>query len=366
MLRFESPWWLLALTVPVGLWAWRWWRRRRKAGVRFSSVSNARQAGRSWRQRLQWLPTALGDVALILLVFCLARPQAGNERVHDISEGIAIEMVVDRSGSMGQELQYEGKEMTRLEVVKDVFQRFVYGDGKSLEGRPNDLIGIISFARYAETACPLTLSQKVLKTLVDKIDLARDQSEDGTAIGEALALGIARLHTADETLAKQLKKQKTDYHIPYQKQSHHSADGRREQRRPEGGIRDRSGGEMRRARPCHRRERQRHDGRTDAVRDEETACSPAEIGHTGVGSAGVEDRRHVPDGDVKTGGTFQMATSAERLLEIYGDIDKMERTQIESIRFVDYKELFQPLALTALGLVVLKLLLEASLFRRLP
>ena len=123
MLRFESPWWLLALTAPVGLWAWRWWRRRRKAGVRFSSVSNARQAGRSWRQRLQWLPTALGDVALILLVFCLARPQAGNERVHDISEGIAIEMVVDRSGSMGQELQYEGKEMTRLEVVKDVFRK---------------------------------------------------------------------------------------------------------------------------------------------------------------------------------------------------------------------------------------------------
>ena len=112
MLRFESPWWLLALTVPVGLWAWRWWRRRRKAGVRFSSVSNARQAGRSWRQRLQWLPMALGDVALILLVFCLARPQSGNERVHDISEGIAIEMIVDRSGSMGQELQYEGKEMT--------------------------------------------------------------------------------------------------------------------------------------------------------------------------------------------------------------------------------------------------------------
>ena len=155
MFRFESPWWFLALIVPVGLWAWRWWRRRRKAGVRFSSVSNARQAGRSWRQRLQWLPTALGDVALILLVVCLARPQAGNERVHDISEGIAIEMIVDRSGSMGQEMQYEGKEMTRLEVVKDVFQRFVYGDGKSLEGRPNDLIGIISFARYAETACYL-------------------------------------------------------------------------------------------------------------------------------------------------------------------------------------------------------------------
>ena len=353
MLRFESPWWFLALIVPVGLWAWRWWRRRHKAGVRFSSVSNARQAGRSWRQRLQWLPTALGDIALILLVFCLARPQAGNERVHDISEGIAIEMIVDRSGSMGQEMQYEGKEMARLEVVKDVFQRFVYGDGKSLEGRPNDLIGIISFARYAETACPLTLSQKVLKTLVDKIDLARDQSEDGTAIGEALALGIARLHMADETLAKQLKKNKTDYHIK-SKVIILLTDGENNVGR-----------------------------KVESVIDLAVKCGVRVhvIGVSGNGMMVVQtpfgkkklpvrqpqlDTRELEALASKTGGTFQIATSAERLLEIYSDIDKMERTQIESIRFVDYKELFQPLALTALGLVVLKLLLEASLFRRLP
>ena len=353
MFRFESPWWFLALIVPVGLWAWRWWRRRRKAGVRFSSVSNARQAGRSWRQRLQWLPTALGDVALILLVVCLARPQAGNERVHDISEGIAIEMIVDRSGSMGQEMQYEGHEMTRLEVVKDVFQRFVYGDGKSLEGRPNDLIGIISFARYAETACPLTLSQKVLKTLVDKIDLARDQSEDGTAIGEALALGIARLHTADDTLAKQLKKNKTDYHIK-SKVIILLTDGENNVGR-----------------------------KVESVIDLAVKCGVRVhvIGVSGNGMMVVQtpfgqkklpvrqpklDTRELEALASKTGGTFQMATSAERLLEIYSDIDKMERTQIESIRFVDYKELFQPLALTALGLVVLKLLLEASLLRRLP
>ena len=353
MFRFESPWWFLALIVPVGLWAWRWWRRRRKAGVRFSSVSNARQAGRSWRQRLQWLPTALGDVALILLVVCLARPQAGNERVHDISEGIAIEMIVDRSGSMGQEMQYEGHEMTRLEVVKDVFQRFVYGDGKSLEGRPNDLIGIISFARDAETACPLTLSQKVLKTLVDKIDLARDQSEDGTAIGEALALGIARLHTADETLAKQLKKNKTDYHIK-SKVIILLTDGENNVGR-----------------------------KVESVIDLAVKCGVRVhvIGVSGNGMMVVQtpfgqkklpvrqpklDTRELEALASKTGGTFQMATSAERLLEIYSDIDKMERTQIESIRFVDYKELFQPLALTALGLVVLRLLLEASLLRRLP
>ena len=353
MLRFESPWWLLALAVPVGLWAWRWWRRRRKAGVRFSSVSNARQAGRSWRQRLQWLPMALGDVALILLVFCLARPQSGNERVHDISEGIAIEMIVDRSSSMGQALQYEGHEMTRLEVVKDVFQRFVYGDGKRLEGRPNDLIGIISFARYAETACPLTLSQNALKKLIDKIDLIENQLEDGTAIGEALALGIARLHTADETLAKQLKKQKTDYHIK-SKVIILLTDGENNVGRKVESVIDL-------AVKCGVRVH------VIGVSGDSIIVVPTALGWQKKKVPQPKpDTRELEALASKTGGTFQMATSAERLLEIYADIDKMERTQIESIRFVDYKELFQPFALTALGLVVLKLLLEASLFRRLP
>ena len=353
MFRFESPWCLLALMVPVGLWAWRWWRRRRKAGVRFSSVSHARQAGRSWRQRLQWLPTALGDVALILLVVCLARPQSGNERVHDISEGVAIEMVLDRSGSMEQELNFEGRERTRLEVVKEIFQRFVYGDGKSLEGRPNDLIGIISFARYAETACPLTLSQKVLKTLVNKIDLARDQSEDGTAIGEALALAIARLHTADETLAKQLKKQKSDYHIK-SKVIILLTDGENNVGRKVESVIDL-------AVKCGVRVHVIGIGGNGTM-----------VVHTPFGKKKVPfrqpplDTRELKALAEKTGGSFQMATTSERLLEIYGDIDKMERTKIETIRFVDYKELFQPFALTALGLVVLKLLLEASLLRRLP
>ena len=282
-----------------------------------------------------------------------ARCLFGAAAVHDVSEGIAIEMVVDRSGSMGQELNFEGRDRTRLEVVKEIFQRFVYGDGKSLEGRPNDLIGIISFARYAETACPLTLSQKVLKVLVEKIDLARDQSEDGTAIGEALALAIARLHTADETLAKQLKKQKMDYHIK-SKVIILLTDGENNYGR-----------------------------KVESVIDLAVKCGVRVhvIGISGNGMMVVQtpfgkkklpvrqpplDTRELKALAEKTGGSFQMAATAERLLEIYADIDKMERTKIETIRFVDYKELFQPLALTALGLVVMKLLLEASLFRRLP
>ncbi|MBO7533228.1 MAG: VWA domain-containing protein, partial [Victivallales bacterium] len=161
------------------------------------------------------------------------------------------------------------------------------------------------------------------------------------------------LHTADETLAKQLKKNKTDYHIK-SKVIILLTDGENNVGR-----------------------------KVESVIDLAVKCGVRVhvIGVSGNGMMVVQtpfgrkklpvrqpqlDTRELEALASKTGGTFQMATTAERLLEIYGDIDKMERTQIESIRFVDYKELFQPLALTALGLVVLKLLLEASLFRRLP
>src|SRR5690606_32147165 len=100
-----------------------------------------------------------------------ARPQAGVGKTSVVTEGVAIMMVVDRSGSMGEEMAFGGRVMSRLDVVKRVFREFVLGTkaieqeagegaaptlgGETLAGRPNDLVGIVSFARYAETVCPL-------------------------------------------------------------------------------------------------------------------------------------------------------------------------------------------------------------------
>ena len=117
----------LLLALPLTLW-WRM-RGRRSGAIRFSSTASAARAGRSWKQRLSFLPITLRVGALILLVFALARPQKGMERVRDINQGIAIEMVVDRSGSMGAEMEFRGQRMNRLDVVKRVFEDFVMGDG---------------------------------------------------------------------------------------------------------------------------------------------------------------------------------------------------------------------------------------------
>ncbi len=71
-------------------------------------------------------------------------------------EGIAIAMVVDRSGSMeARDLVRGDNGTSRLDVVKQIFRDFVVGGGDFGEGRPDDLIGLVAFARYADGLCPL-------------------------------------------------------------------------------------------------------------------------------------------------------------------------------------------------------------------
>src|SRR5205085_1665629 len=79
------------------------------------------------------------------------------------TEGIAIEMLVDVSGSMAQpDFNWQGKPISRLDAVQKVFHLFVEGGagpgGQRLTGRPEDLIGLVTFATWPESPCPLTLS----------------------------------------------------------------------------------------------------------------------------------------------------------------------------------------------------------------
>ena len=330
-------------------------RRRRRAAVGFSSVQNARQAGKSLRQRMLWIPMALRWGAYTLLVIALARPQAGRERVQEISQGVAIEMVLDRSGSMQLELEFEGKLKNRLDSAKEVFRRFVFGYGTKLKGRPNDLIGMVAFARYSDTICPLTLTHSVIKPFLDTVRLADSESEDGTAIGDAIALAAARLHTVEETLASQTGKAKDTYKIR-SKVMILLTDG-------ENNCGRRSvlqGGEL----------AQRWGIRLYVI-----ALGGPEAYQTVDTPFGKTSRRvmtrPIDTGDLEkiaadTGGFFRQATDANALQRVYEEIDKMERSNVESMRFVDYKELFMRFALAALALIAIEQLLNATYFRRLP
>jgi Ca-activated chloride channel family protein len=195
---FGHPWFLtLLLLVPPLAW---WWSRRRRRALRYPAqiLLAGLPAGRS-RAALwsEWLGQGLG---LALLIVALAGPRWPDLHSRAPAEGIAIEMVVDVSGSMEEpDFIWLGQPISRLEAVKKVFERFIQGeetsgDGK-LRGRAGDLIGLIAFATHPESRCPLTLSHAVLLQML-RAEKPRTGEEAHTNISDALVMAQTRLQEA--------------------------------------------------------------------------------------------------------------------------------------------------------------------------
>lgn len=351
-MQFHSPWAFLLLIAVAAAVLLR--QKVHKTGtVRFSEISHAAAAGQSMRQRFSAIPLVLRAAALVCLVIALARPQTGIEKQRDISEGIAIQMVVDRSGSMGAEMTYQGTQMTRLDVVKKVFLDFAMGNGADLPGRPDDLIGMIAYARYPDTVCPLTLAHDTLPVFVDNTKLVSQKPEDGTAIGDALALAAARLQTAETALKKQQKTVSGAYKIK-SKIIILLTDGQNNtgKRTPleaadlaaKWGIRV----------------------YTIAIGGGDNATIRTPLGVFQVPGGDEADTATLKAIAEKTGGVFREAGDAGSLAGVYKEIDRLEKSKIEAIRYTDYKEGFLPFALLALALIAGETLLSCTLFRRLP
>ena len=374
-MRFEFPYAFLLLPLIV-LLVWYCLRRRRGVGLKFSSVTIAGSSGPTLRTRLRHLPLIVRVLAIGLLTIGLARPQQGREEVRDVSKGIAIEMVVDRSGSMGQELVYDGKQLNRLEVVKKVFREFILGNGKDLGGRPTDLIGMVAFARYSDTVCPLTLSHGALDRFIENIQLVTRKNEDGTAIGDALALAAARLKTAEDLLQSTLGKSSA---ASSHDQGESSARGHQSP------VTAGMDYQIKSKVIILLTDGQNNAGKRSPL-DAARLAREWGIKVYAIGIGGRESFVTIktPLGDYKmpggpgvdeatlkvvageTGGAFWLAESADKLHEIYKEIDKLERTEIESVRHIDYAERFAPFALAALALLLLEQILISTVFRRIP
>merc|ERR1712005_15706 len=99
----------------------------------------------------------------------------------------------------------DGSGKSRMEVAKELVERFVAGDEEELEGRDGDLIGLITFARYADTRSPLTLGHNALLTIVRDLTIQERPNEDGTAYGDALAVAAARLKQLDDPEVRKMR-----------------------------------------------------------------------------------------------------------------------------------------------------------------
>lgn len=348
-MRFADPWWFLLLPVVLAFLLVR--SRSLRGAVRFPSIRAFKGIPGSRLLRFASIPLWLRVIALVLLVISLARPQLGHEEIREKTRGVAMEMVVDRSGSMGIDMEYRGEVLTRLEVVKRVFNDFVLGDGGKLKGRPSDMIGLITFARYSETLCPLVHAHDALVSFLHGTRLA-SREEDGTAIGDALALACARLKMMSDDLDKAGKgfavKSKVVVLLT--------------------------------------------DGRNNAGgRSPEEAVALAEkwgikVYTVGIGGRGgmvtvqtplgeykmpVSEDRTLDEGMLtmiaeKTGGMYRRATDDESLKRIAEEIDHLEKSEVESVRYVDYSERFLPLAVAALLLILAEFVLKSTVLRRLP
>ena len=189
MPRFEWPW-VLLLLLAVPLLARR---AAPSSTLPFNRVAPGLPQSR--RQRWAALPLFLRAAALALLILALSGPRANGRRVRDISNTIALNFALDCSGSMdAHDMDYHGRQMSRLEVVREVSRAFIFGDPE-LGGRPDDMIGVVSFAEDAVTLCPLTLDHDKVRPVLDRLRIA--QRADGTAIGDALAVAAARIRNTE-------------------------------------------------------------------------------------------------------------------------------------------------------------------------
>ena len=194
---FHSPGWFLLLPL-LPIVGWRLFSKRRVEAVAFSTTSLVSQLPPTLRQRLLWLPKLLILIALGFLIISLARPREGREQTVTESEGIAIEMLVDRSGSMrALDFKIDGEHVDRLTAIKNVAGKFVMGEGE-LDGRFSDLIGLITFAGYADGVTPPTLDHSFLTSSLNNTQIVNVRSEDGTAIGDAIALAVEKLNALDK------------------------------------------------------------------------------------------------------------------------------------------------------------------------
>lgn len=191
MFRFANPQYLyLLITIPLiwGLYLYGEYRRRRnlkKFGKEEVLLPLMPDISR-YRPGLKFF---LIQLAYILLIFIIARPQMGSKLETVKKQGVEIEIVLDVSNSM----MARDVSPSRLDKAKMMLSKLV-------DELSNDKIGLIVFAGDAYTQLPITSDFVSAKMFLSSIDTKMVPSQ-GTSIGRAINLAVNSF-TQDESADK--------------------------------------------------------------------------------------------------------------------------------------------------------------------
>lgn len=324
-LRLANPY-FLALLLLIPLFIFREFRKgKSKAPSLLLSTSQGLSIGRvGFKARYRRLMFALRLLSIAFISIALARPQSTNTTTNADTEGIDIVLSMDISGSM----LAEDFTPNRMEAAKRVALDFV-------DKRPGDRIGLVIFAGESFTMCPITIDHNVLK---QQIETARSGLiADGTSIGMGLATAVDRLRYS---------KAKSRVIILM-------TDGVNNT----GAI-----------------------GPLDAL--ELAKVYKLKVYTIGVGTMGnAVMPMQTPMGTVRqtvpveideplmkkiaaeTGGRYFRATNNKSLQNIYGEIDKLEKSKIEVTSYKHYADLYFPFAAAAILFLLAELVLRYTIFR---
>lgn len=178
---FGQPWWLLLLPLLAWL-SWRVGKPGRKAALTHSSTSLLAQFAKPSAGRPGKFLVALRFLALALLILAMARPRVPQGHQDDPTKGIDIMLTCDVSGSMdAEDFSVGSRKITRREALIRAISEFV-------DARTNDRFGMVGFAANTYVLSPLTTDANWIKDVFKYIAL-----KDGTAIGDGIITGVNKL-----------------------------------------------------------------------------------------------------------------------------------------------------------------------------
>ena len=286
-------------------------------------------------------------LALVLLIIAAAGPRLPDEKTRIETEGIAVMVVLDVSGSMDAPTftwQPDSAPIPRQEAARRALRLFIEGGddgfGQTLPGRSGpegtDAIGLVTFTNWPQPISPPTLNHRVLLHLLDD-RRPRSIREEGSNIGDAIALGLSSLERSP--LPRRVMILISDGELNYPDQ----LDPNRKPLKPR-----------------------------QAAQLAANLGVPIYVIDTG-GTVPEQDRkqrdeaRAINDAVARlTQGRVFEANDGSQLLQVCREVDAMERRTIASNAFRRYRELYPWLAGAGLTLVLLVIVLEQTCWRRLP